>query len=192
VARKQSSAPPFFEEVQHVVDAQDPLLQDPRLREVLTATHRALGYTVGVTHTELRLTSTGPRVIEVNCRIGGDLIPYAGFLASGVAIGELYAAVACGRPAAVLGARHVAAGVRFLYPPRRGRVQLVSLDEDQLPPGTARAVVDAQIGDLLAPPPAAGIDSRWAHYVVSAPDVSVVRQSLDRAERAFTLVLEPR
>ncbi|MFD8478108.1 acetyl-CoA carboxylase biotin carboxylase subunit family protein [Kitasatospora sp. NPDC059673] len=32
---------------------------------------RALGVTVGVTHTELKLTDRGPRVIEVNGRIGG-------------------------------------------------------------------------------------------------------------------------
>ena len=35
--------------------------------------HRALGITFGVTHTELKLTRTGPVVIEVNGRVGGSV-----------------------------------------------------------------------------------------------------------------------
>lgn len=36
---------------------------------------RALGVTIGVTHTEIMLTAAGPRVIEVNGRLGGSIGP---------------------------------------------------------------------------------------------------------------------
>ena len=37
-----------------------------------------------MTHTELRFTDRGPAIIEVNVRLGGDLIPYLGKLATGL------------------------------------------------------------------------------------------------------------
>lgn len=42
-----------------------------RAAEVAADAVRALGIRHGVTHTELKLTATGPRVIEVNGRLGG-------------------------------------------------------------------------------------------------------------------------
>ncbi|MEH1098513.1 ATP-grasp domain-containing protein [Micromonospora sp. CPCC 205561] len=42
-----------------------------RACEVTTAALRALGFRYGLSHTELKLTADGPRVIEVNSRLGG-------------------------------------------------------------------------------------------------------------------------
>lgn len=41
-----------------------------------------LGLGPGITHTELKLTARGPVFVEVNARLGGDLIPYLGMLAT--------------------------------------------------------------------------------------------------------------
>src|SRR5947209_12082197 len=84
IAHKQVGFPPYFEEIGHVVDAADPLLVDPELNRVLAAAHRALGLRFAMTHTELRFTDRGPAIIEVNVRLGGDLIPYLGKLATGL------------------------------------------------------------------------------------------------------------
>ncbi|MEV7929268.1 ATP-grasp domain-containing protein [Kitasatospora sp. NPDC088779] len=42
--------------------------------ELAAAAVRALGVTTGVTHTEVKLTPDGPRVIEVNGRVGGRAV----------------------------------------------------------------------------------------------------------------------
>lgn len=58
---------------------------------------RAVGITSGLVHTELKLTATGPRVIEVNGRLGGfhaELYDRA----SGVDLLVLGIASACGMP----------------------------------------------------------------------------------------------
>ena len=75
VARKQLSEHPYFQETGHVVDATDELQRDPELMEMLRAAHVALGLRRGMTHSEVRLTSAGPRIVEINARLGGDLIP---------------------------------------------------------------------------------------------------------------------
>ena len=47
--------------------------EQERAREVAAAAISALGIRIGLVHTELKLTTDGPKVIEVNGRLGGDL-----------------------------------------------------------------------------------------------------------------------
>lgn len=75
VARKQVGMDPYFEETGHTVDAADPLLQDSELLDQLDRIHKALGFEHGSTHTEFKLTPKGPRLVEINARLGGDFIP---------------------------------------------------------------------------------------------------------------------
>ncbi|MDI1446322.1 ATP-grasp domain-containing protein [Polyangium sp. 6x1] len=114
VARKILGFPPHFEEIGHVVDGRDPLLLDAALLGVVDAAHRAVGFQTGITHTELRLTDTGPKVIEINARLAGDLIPYLGWVASGIDPGQVAVDVACGRPLRLAPSRLRVALVHFL------------------------------------------------------------------------------
>ncbi|MFJ2918683.1 ATP-grasp domain-containing protein [Streptomyces sp. NPDC087307] len=87
---------PPFREVGHLRPA--PLTEAERAAalDVVTAALHALDITTGITHTELKLTADGPRIIEVNGRLGGfqtQLASLAGdfdavTLAGRVALGE--------------------------------------------------------------------------------------------------------
>jgi hypothetical protein len=163
LARKQIGYPPYFEEVGHVVDATDPLLADETVRRVVRDAHRALGFTDGMTHTELMLTADGPRVIEVNGRLGGDLIPYLGLRASGIDPGLAAAAVACGLPPDVTPTRRLAGAVRFFYPDHDDTViGSVDLDVSTLPSRPDRFVVLVEPGEVLSPPPKGTLFGRAA------------------------------
>ena len=122
LARKRLGPAPYFEEIGHIVDAADPLLEDAWLHHVLAEAHRALGLADGITHTEVRMTARGPKIIEVNARLGGDMIPYLGKLATGVDPGQVAADVARGARPRLEASRHQVAGIRFLYPPEDCRV----------------------------------------------------------------------
>jgi biotin carboxylase len=192
VARKTTSEAPYFEEIQHVVYAADPLLNDAGLLELLQRVHQALGFTIGCTHTELRRRADEWVVIEVNARIGGDLIPYLGRLTLGARMtAELVAAVT-GRPRpAALPHDSRSAAVRFLYPGRAGTVVDVSIDEDRLPAGTIIARVIKPIGAKVAPPPLGGQSSRWGYVIVSGDFPEECAERLDAASAACLLeVLE--
>ena len=97
VARKQLSEHPYFQETGHVVDASDELQRSPELMEMLRRAHVALGLRRGMTHSEVRLTSNGPRIVEINARLGGDLIPYVGMLATGIDPARVAVDVVLGR-----------------------------------------------------------------------------------------------
>ena len=47
--------------------------QREEVEQLATAALNALGVTHGLTHTEIKLTASGPRIIEVNGRLGGHL-----------------------------------------------------------------------------------------------------------------------
>ncbi len=59
-----------------------PALSDGQLLDVLERSHAAVRLPRWRRHTEFRLTtSRGPRLMEINARLGGDMIPYMGQLA---------------------------------------------------------------------------------------------------------------
>lgn len=188
VARKDIGYPPYFEEVGHVVDAADPLLTDPDVLAVVQDAHTALGYADGVTHTELKLTPAGPKVVEVNARLGGDLIPYLGLLSSGIDPGLAAAAVACGRPPVLAADRKLVGGIRFFYVERDDTtLDSVAFDVAALPPQLDRAVPLAEPGDVVSPPPKGTLWGRVAFATVTAGTVQECRAALDAAGAALTV-----
>lgn len=188
LARKRLGYPPYCVEVGHVVDGADPLLGDAEIRDVLSAAHTALGFTDGVTHTEIKLGPGGPRVIEVNGRIGGGLIPYLGLRATGVDSGLAAADVACGRPPDVAADRNLVAGVRFFFPPHEGTViESIGFDRAALPDGIDRAVVLAQPGETRSPPPSGTVSGRLALAVAVTGTLAECHAALAAAGSALTI-----
>jgi biotin carboxylase len=191
VARKQCGFPPYFEEVGHVVDAADPLAGDPRLREVVAAAHAAVGFTTGWTHTEVRLTAGGPKIVEINPRLGGDRIPDVAGLAFGVDAALAAAAVACGQPVAAEPTRRRVAAIRFLYPPEDCIVRAVRVHADRLPAGVAAAVPLALPGQQLRLPPAGHVSGRYALVTAAGETGPGCLADLDAAAAAIDLEVLP-
>lgn len=187
VARKISGFPPYFEEIGHTIDAADPLLRDPRLLDVLKRAHQAVGYHTGITHTELRLTADGPKVIEINARLGGDLIPYVGMVASGIDPGRVAVEVACGLPLSATPTHERVAAVHFLYPEQDCTVAEVVVDNDDMPAGVDAVGVLAGPGQELLLPPAGHVTSRYAYVVVKGESLSACEEALNGALAGITL-----
>ncbi|MFB6987697.1 acetyl-CoA carboxylase biotin carboxylase subunit family protein [Streptomyces sp. NPDC056230] len=187
VARKECGFPPYFEETGHLVDGRDPLLSDPRVLETVQAAHTAVGFTTGWTHTELRLTADGPKIVEINARIGGDRIPDIGRLALGVDAARTAAQVACGRRPDLAVRRHRVAAVRFLYPEADCIAREVCLEPGALPDSVDSAVAIALPGQELRLPPAGHVSSRYALITVGAESEQQCRADLDKASEAVRL-----
>ncbi|NUR30094.1 MAG: ATP-grasp domain-containing protein, partial [Catenulispora sp.] len=188
VARKQLGFAPAFEEVGHVVAADDPLLVDPELAELVAAAHRAVGYHTGVTHTELRRTASGLQVFEINARLAGGHIPLLGLLARGVDVNRIAADVACGREPDLAGSVNRVAAIRFFYPEQDGVLARVVVDEDALPAEIEQArVLMAPMTDVKLPPRGVAWLSRVAHAIAVADTADECRAALDAAEKAITM-----
>ncbi|GAA2376785.1 carboxylase [Catellatospora methionotrophica] len=184
LARKSTGLPPFFEETGHLVDAADPLLRDRELLDTLATAHRALGVENGITHAEVRLTAAGPVIIEVNGRLGGDLIPYLGQLATGIEPGSVLFDVATGQRPDLAHARDGVVGVRFGYPDHDCVVRAVTVPEQH--PGLVLAAPMAVPGTVLRLPPG-GYIARHSFVICAAADLPTCEQRLDTAAAAVVL-----
>jgi biotin carboxylase len=188
IARKVVGYPPYAEEIGHYVDAADPLLADPDLAQALQDTHTALGFQDGWTHSEFMLTDAGPRLIEVNGRLGGDMIPYLGMLATGIDPGQAAAAVACGLPPRIAPSRSKVVGIRFFYVGQDDtKIGSIRFDESRLPIEIEQLAVVAAPGDVVSPPPKGTVWGRVAFAIASAGSIERCRQSLDAADAALRI-----
>jgi biotin carboxylase len=188
VARKETGHHPYFEEVGHVVDAADPLLRDQELLDVLTRAHEAIGVEDGLTHTEVKLTSYGPVIIEINGRLGGDLIPFLGRLATGIDPGELLVEVAAGIRPDTAFTRNGVAGIRFNYPSEDVTVREVRVPAGL--PGLVTASPMVEPGTELRLPPG-GYLARHSFVVCEGDDRDSALERLDAAAAAVELDAEP-
>ncbi|MEV4416101.1 ATP-grasp domain-containing protein [Catellatospora sp. NPDC049609] len=192
VARKEIGHPPYCIEIGHHVHGDDPLRHDEQLLRLLHDAHAALGFTDGVTHTEIRLSARGPRIIEVNARLGGDMIPYLGLRATGVDTALAAAAVACGRPPSAVPDRKLVAGVRFFYPARPDTVvETLGFDRAGLPAAVDELALLAEPGDRRSPPPAGTVNGRVAFATAVAQTAAECRAALDAAGAALRINGEP-
>ncbi|MFJ8673248.1 ATP-grasp domain-containing protein [Streptomyces sp. NPDC093589] len=190
VAHKRLGFAPHFEEVGHLVA---PWRHEPwadEMQSVVTDAHTALGIRTGLTHTELRLTPTGPRVVEVNGRLGGDFIPLLGTLATGVDPVAAAADIALGRAPQLTPDRDRCAEVRFVYPDSDGTVRSLDLTAAAAEPGIVEAVPLAAPGTRLLLPPR-GIVPRLAALVAVGDTPEDCAATLDGAERAVRHSLTP-
>ncbi|MFI9648103.1 ATP-grasp domain-containing protein [Streptomyces sp. NPDC052040] len=186
VARKRLGFAPYFEEVGHLVTAVTPQSLPPEAVELVEAAHRVLGVDFGVTHAEVRLTPAGPRLVELNARLGGDLIPLISRMATGVDLVRAAAEIASGRAPRIPGAAGEGPGrtaeVRFVYPARDCEVREVGLDEAAAVPGIVHTAVLAPPGTRLLLPPKQPIP-RLAALIAVADDEQGTGRALDLAER---------
>ncbi|GAA2520717.1 ATP-grasp domain-containing protein [Winogradskya humida] len=87
-----------FREVGQFWPAYTPPGEREQILELTTRALRALDIRLGVTHTEIKLTAGGPRIIEVNGRLGGHLNELSR-RATGVDLVQFAAGIALGHPA---------------------------------------------------------------------------------------------
>jgi biotin carboxylase len=174
--------PPHFEQGGHVVDAATPPDEArAAAMDIACAALNALGFTVGVSHVELRLTAAGPRVVEVNGRLAGARIPYLWRLASGVDLALAAADVAVGASPDLTPKWRRAAAIRHLYPTTAGRV--VQLEADpalRARPWFSELTWEKAPGEHVKPPPNA-INDVLGFLIVTGPDGITCRRRLHMA-----------
>ncbi|MFI9039856.1 ATP-grasp domain-containing protein [Streptomyces sp. NPDC053726] len=188
VTRKHLGPAPYFDETGHTVDAADPLLA--QVAPAAAAAVRALGVTDGVQHVELRLVSGRPRLIEVNARIGGDMIGHLVRLATGIDLPKAAADLACGRAPDLTPTRREAAGIRMLYPDASGTLtqRQINTPFAAHTPWLRQVQWIREIGEKLRLPPEGDLfTARAGFYIVTGRTTAEVTERLDTAADEITV-----
>jgi biotin carboxylase len=192
VTRKEVAFPPYFQEVGHTVDAGDPLL--PEVATVAVQAVWALGVTDGVQHVEMRLTASGPRIIEVNARIGGDLIGRLVRLATGLDLPRIAADVACGKVPDLTPTARTTAAIKILYAPATGILSARRLATVPGPeyPWLHQVTWVRDVGERVVLPPAGDFNTgRVGFVIVTASSPEAARDRLSALVSGLTLSVTP-
>ncbi|MEU1107029.1 ATP-grasp domain-containing protein [Streptomyces tibetensis] len=114
VVSKHLTPHPYFVETGHDVPAAIPDGITGSLTACAESAAAALGLIHGAVHVELRIGSDGPRIIEVNPRLAGGMIPDLLRRARGVDLVRAQVLAALGRPADLTHTRSATASIRFV------------------------------------------------------------------------------
>ncbi|MFJ4828784.1 ATP-grasp domain-containing protein [Streptomyces sp. NPDC088747] len=189
VTRKNLGPAPYFDETYHSLEAADPLLA--KVAPTAAAAIKALGITDGVQHVEMRLVGGRPRLIEVNARLGGDMIGHLVHLATGVDLARAAADTACGRTPDLTPTRHQAAAIRLVYPAYSGTLTARRLKEHV--GGVERVHFQRQAGDQLVLPQDGGnlYTARIGFLITTGPSAAVAEARAQEAYRNLEIQVAP-
>ncbi|MFE7302660.1 ATP-grasp domain-containing protein [Streptomyces sp. NPDC057579] len=192
VTRKTVGMPPYFEELAHAVDANDPLLAI--VAPVAVAALDALGVTDGVSHVEMRLVDGRPRLIEVNARLAGDMIGHLVHLATGVDLARAAADIACGHAPDLTPTRSQAAAIRLIYPAYSGTLTSRHIDAEFAARAEwlERVRFQRQAGDQLVLPPQGDMFSaRIGYLITTGPTAAIAQTRVKEAYRNLDIQVAP-
>jgi biotin carboxylase len=169
VTRKHLGPEPHFVEVGHDFPARLAPADRRAVEKTALAALRALGLGWGPAHVELRLTPAGPRLIEVNPRLAGGMIPAMVRAATGIDLIGLTVARAAGARRPPAPTRDRAAAIRFLLAPASGRLAGIDgADAAERVPGVVEVGLTARPGQDVTP--RQSFHDRLAYVVAAGHD----------------------
>lgn len=120
ITRKHLGPLPFFVESGHDFPATLDHEADEAIRRSSSQAVAALGLNWGPAHLELRLSTTGPRIVEVNPRLAGGFIPELVRQSTGVDMIDQTIRLVAGGPPDLSASLHRYSSIRFVIPEREG------------------------------------------------------------------------
>ena len=74
ITDKMTTPPPYFVELGHAEPSRHPAKLQEQIREITKQAVAAIRLQNGPSHTEVKLTKNGPKIVELAARLGGDFI----------------------------------------------------------------------------------------------------------------------
>ncbi|MGD0606397.1 MAG: ATP-grasp domain-containing protein [Streptosporangiaceae bacterium] len=186
ITAKRLGGEPYFVEIGHDFPAPLAAADAKTIGETAVAAVRALGLGWGGAHVELRFAAgANPRVVEVNPRLAGGMIPRAVQEAIGVDMIFHVVAAAAGRPVPLRPAAARSASIRFLVAREAGTLAgvLGVADARQLP-GVVEVGITAPLGQPVVP--RHSFRDRLGYVIAAAADAGQAAGAADAALARLT------
>jgi len=181
---------PFFEETIYVAPGRLDPPQRGQVEDLAQCAVAALGLTTGAAHCEVRLTSSGPVVLEVGARLIGGACSRAFRWLVEDDLHAFLIRLALGERPPWPRSREGAAGAMMLPIPRQGRLQAVrGLEAARRIPGIVNVLITAKPGDVILEFPE---QSCYIGFLTAAAaDPEAVEQALVEAAASLDVEVEP-
>lgn len=155
ITDKSLTGHPYFIEDGHMFPAPLDEATEQAVHRLVRGALAAVGHDHGISHTEVKLTSAGPRIVEINPRPGGNYIAELVQQVTGIDLLLAQIDLALGRPPdlAPRATGVASAAIRFVIPPRAGRLAALHGGETLAnDPHLARWSLDAVSDTAVAAP----------------------------------------
>ena len=150
ITDKITTGAPYFVEMGH---SQPSMLSEKikeEIAEVAKAANKALGIMDGPSHTEIKVTKDGPKIVELGARLGGDnitthLVP----LSTGVNMVECCIRIALGEVPDITAKYNKAAAIRYFKTSCGTVKNIIGIHDAELVPGVKQVNIVHGIGEEL-------------------------------------------
>jgi biotin carboxylase len=182
---------PGFVELGHSMPSLCPAEMLPEVKRLVTDVLDAVGLRNGPGHTEVKLTSRGPRIVESHNRIGGDRLTELADIAYGVdmeryALGGRFGLV---EPLTTSPEPRGAAAIRFITPEPGRVVEVTGLDAVRADPAFVDFQIRVQPGDEV--PPLTWNEDKVGHVLVRGATATEAIAHGKRLAEAIHVRTEP-
>ena len=188
ITQKHLGPLPTFVEIGHDFPAQ--LLPESRraIENIARQSLVALGLGWGPAHIELRLTESGPQIIEVNPRLAGGFIPELVRLSCGIDLVSETIMVALGEQPELRNTCREHSSIRFVLSPGDGLLAGVEgLDQAQSIPGIMQVKLYSSVGTEMRRN--GDFRDRVGHVISRGSTHEQAVQAAETAHRAITLLV---
>lgn len=147
ITDKLTTGAPHFVEMGHSQPTVQPEEQQKNLKDLAERAVKAVGIQEGPAHVEMILTKTGPKMVELGARMGGDcitthLVP----LSTGVDMIEATINISCGTRPDIEEKWHKGAAIRYLNAPEGVLRAVNGVEEAREIPGVQEVTIVKEIG----------------------------------------------
>jgi len=118
----------YFAEIGHIFPSNLEGAIQEKVRTVAHDVLKAFGITNGVAHIEMKITESGPKVVEVGARLAGDYIPNLILNASGIDCAALYINTALGECTKPVVKKKSYSGIYFIHSEEKGVFKSIKND----------------------------------------------------------------
>lgn len=189
ITDKKVTHVPYFVETGHTEPSRLSKDQQDDIKNVALAAIEAVGIVDGPSHTEIKVTNTGAKLVEIAARLGGDfitsrLVP----LSSGVNLNECELDAVLGSEPAWERTITRGSAIRFI-PAKEGKiVKILGVDEAKNMPGVEEVVLYKKEGDIV--PPLHSSSDRVGHVIAIGADADEAEKNCEEALSKIELVIE--
>ncbi len=190
ITEKHLTGSQSFVEQKHFFPAPLPADQAAQIEETVRRALQVVGVGCGATHTEVKLTPAGCKVVEINGRLAGGMIPELIRLATGIDPLQQHLKAALDQEPELTPSHRATAGIQFLTASGCGRLQEVrGVESAAAMPGVQQVTVTARPGTAVKPPESAY--DRLGYVIAAGETYEETVQRLQEAVSRLEVVILP-
>ena len=150
ITDKKTTGAPHFVEMGHSQPTRQSLENQEKIKDLASRAVKAVGITTGPAHVEIILTETGPKMVELGARMGGDcitthLVP----LSTGIDMVGNVIKLACGKNVDILSKMNKGAAIQYFKECCGTIKKITGIEEARKIPGVQEISIVHHVGETI-------------------------------------------